>query len=70
MGWRGINAGERNADNAMGSVAGITKGYDLVPFANLPSSGRPSEISIVHMSRAGGGMMKTHFVKTQGENCK
>ena len=52
VGWCGTDAGERKDDNAMGSVAGITKGCGWAPFANLLSCGRPSGISIVQMSRA------------------
>ena len=62
----GTDAGERKDDNAMGSVAGITKGCGWAPFANLPSGGRPSGITIVRCR----GVTKIHFVKTQSENCK
>ena len=61
----GTNAGERNDDNVMGSVAGITKGCGWAPFANSPSCGRPSGITIVRCR----GVTKIHFVKTQSENC-
>ena len=60
----GTNAGEQKDDNAMGSVAGITKGCGWAPFANLPSCGRPSGITIVRCR----GVTKIHFVKTQSEN--
>ena len=62
----GTDAGERKDDNAMGSVAGITKGCGWAPFANLPSCGRSSGITIVRCR----GVTKIHFAKTQSENSK
>ena len=61
----GTDAGERKDDNAMGSVAGITKGCGWVPFANLSSCGRTSGIAIVRCR----GVSIIHFVKAQIENC-
>ena len=62
----GTDAGEGKDDNAMRSVAGITKGCGWALFANLSSYGRPSGIAIFRCRR----VTKTHFVKTQSENCK
>ena len=50
----GTDAGERRDDNAMGSVAGITKGCGWDPFANLPYYRNPYRVSIVQMLRANG----------------
>ena len=66
VGWCSTNAGERKDDNAKGSVAEIPEGCGWAPFANLPSCGRSSGITIVRCR----GVTKIHFVKTQSENCK